>query len=63
MGDGILRDDLRIDRHPCTYRKTPHQILGGCGCLCELCSLTEELATGKLTVSEPGSAGADREGD
>lgn len=44
----VIRHDLRLDRHPCEYRKTPHQIQGGCGCFCGLCELTENNDTGKL---------------
>lgn len=38
----VFRDDLRLDRHPCRYRKVPHQIQGGCGCFCDLCAITED---------------------
>lgn len=41
MGEGILRRDMRLDRHPCVYRVRPHQIKGGCGCFCHLCTLPE----------------------
>lgn len=44
-GQTVLRSDLRLGKHLCAYRKFPHQVQGGCGCLCDLCELEE---AGKL---------------
>lgn len=60
MGEGILRDDLRLGKHPCLYRKGEHQIIGGCGCLCDHCRLQEELTDDKLSPSKLGSPEPDR---